>query len=73
MYVEINTYARVSLFRNIFNTNFNLDFGSPRTDVCSNCLQFEEKIKRTTDLQQKNDMIMQKRVHRLRANAVYLL
>ena len=32
-------------FRNIFNTSFNLGFGTPRVDVCSTCLQLTEKIK----------------------------
>lgn len=30
-------------FRRVFNRNYSLGFGSPRTDVCSTCLQLLEK------------------------------
>lgn len=32
-------------FRHIFNTDYDIGFGSPRTNVCSTCLQLTEKIK----------------------------
>ena len=43
----------ISFFRNIFVRNFNLSFGSPRTDVCSTCLRLTESMKTEND-QTKN-------------------
>lgn len=37
--------VKLSYFRFIFNTKFNYGFGSPRSDVCSTCLSFQEQIK----------------------------
>ncbi|XP_045456403.1 uncharacterized protein LOC123666284 [Melitaea cinxia] len=34
-----------SYFRKVFNTPFNIGFGTPRQDVCSDCLQLLGKIK----------------------------
>ena len=31
-------------YHNIFNTNFNISFGYPRTDTCSKCDEFKIKI-----------------------------
>lgn len=36
-----NLQVKKAYFRKIFNTHFNLGFGSPRTDVCSTCLQHD--------------------------------
>lgn len=62
-----------SYFRKIFNTEYNLGFGNPRTDVCSTCLELTEKIRTTKDQNVKQTLITQKRVHKLRANAFYAL
>ncbi|CAG4948788.1 unnamed protein product [Parnassius apollo] len=35
----------IEYFRKVFNTSFNIGFGSPRQDVCSDCLQLLEGIK----------------------------
>lgn len=68
---EIQPIATKSLFRKVFNTEFNLGFGSPKTDICSTCLQFQEKIKVETDIGKKTELITLKRVHSLRAKAFY--
>ncbi|RVE49656.1 hypothetical protein evm_005713 [Chilo suppressalis] len=60
-----------SYFRSIFNNYYNIGFGSPKTDVCSTCLELKEKIKLESDPQKKNELITQKRVHMLRANAFF--
>ncbi|CAK1582017.1 unnamed protein product [Parnassius mnemosyne] len=57
--------------RNVFYTNFNLEFGSPRTDVCSVCLQYAEKIKAARDNRTKTDLMIQLRVHKKRAQAFF--
>lgn len=63
--------VKQAYFRNIFDTNFNLRFISPRTDVCSECLQFTEKIKIEKDHKIRNDLIIKQRVHKLKAKAFF--
>lgn len=63
--------VKESLFRKIFVTNFNISFKSPTTDVCSICLQLNEKIK-----QEKNENLKQKlntdlTVHKTQAKSFY--
>lgn len=73
--VEGNNNLKVKqwYFRNIFNTSYNLGFGSPRVDVCSICLQFDERLKRTSTEIEKNTLLTEKRIHKLRAKAFYSL
>ncbi|CAG9792679.1 unnamed protein product [Diatraea saccharalis] len=44
---------------------------SPKTDVCSVCLQLTEKIKAEQDNGKKNELITEKRIHSLRAKAFF--
>lgn len=62
-----------SYFRYIFNTSYNLGFGNPRTDVCSTCLQLTEKIKSCNDENVKKDLLAEKKVHKMRAEAYFQL
>lgn len=65
--------VKQSYFRHIFNSEYNLGFGTPRTDVCSTCLELGEKIKFTVDGEEKQTLMAQKRVHKLRAEAFFQL
>lgn len=65
--------VKKSYFRHIFNTQYNLGFGTPRTDVCSTCLQLTEKIKRCSDEKIKVNLMTEKRVHKMRAQAYFSL
>lgn len=65
--------VKPSYFRMIFNTKYNLSFTTPRTDVCSTCIELAEKIKRSTDEGEKNNLIIEKNVHKRRANAFFQL
>ena len=47
--------VKESYFRHIFNSNYNVGFGTPRTDVCSTCLSLNEKMKNEKDHQKKSD------------------
>lgn len=49
--------------RNIFNACYNFGFSSPRTDVCSTCLQLMESIKGEMEKRKKN--IDESHVHKL--------
>lgn len=60
-------------FRHIFRTTFNIGFGSPRTDECSTCISLNERIKVCKDLEIKTNLICEKRCHKLKAKAFYVL
>lgn len=68
---RVKPEVKLSYFRYIFNNFYNLGFGSPRTDVCSTCLELEEKIKTELDTSMKSLLITQKRVHKLRAKVFF--
>ncbi|KAG7307859.1 hypothetical protein JYU34_006468 [Plutella xylostella] len=63
--------VKEGFFRKVFNTSFNIGFGSPRTDVCSTCLELVERLKYTTDDEQKQNIRIQYRIHRLRAKSFF--
>ena len=63
--------VKQGFFRNIFNSRFNIGFGSPKTDVCSTCLQLTEKIKVETSQAAKQELITQHRIHKLRAKQFF--
>lgn len=65
--------VKQSFFRDIFNKNFNVGFGSPLKDTCSRCFELSRKIETASTSQEKvMFMIMtQKRIHSLKAKAFY--
>ena len=63
--------VKKSYFRHIFNSNYNLGFGTPRTDVCATCLRFSSEIGHQNDAQARNDLMMSQRLHKLRAKAFF--
>lgn len=65
--------VKLSYFRTIFNTKYNLSFTTPRTDVCSTCLELTEKIKRCEDEEERNKLSTDKKIHKLRADAFFNL
>lgn len=65
--------VKETYFRKIFTTFFNIGFGSPRTDVCSKCLELDEKIKTEKNEQHKQKLMVQKRLHKLRSKAFFEL
>lgn len=70
---EMFVPAKESYFRKIFCSEYNLGFGTPRTDVCSTYLMLGEKIKREKDERRKYTLLAERRIHKLRANAFYEL
>lgn len=65
--------VKESLFRHIFNTEYNIRFGTPLTDACSKCMLLKEQLKREIDPGKRVQIITEKRVHSLRASAFYSL
>ncbi|XP_063219813.1 uncharacterized protein LOC134529541 [Bacillus rossius redtenbacheri] len=64
--------VKYSLFRHIFQYNFNISFKTPRTDACSTCLQLTNQMKAaTTGSEEKFDLMVKLRVHKLKASAFY--
>lgn len=66
-----NGAVKKSYFRHIFNSSYNLGFGTPKTDACSTCLELNSKIASENDPQKKASLMTEKRVHSLRAKAFY--
>lgn len=64
-------HVKESYFRKIFNTNYNLGFGTPRSDVCSVCTQYNEKIKAEKRENEKKVLASLKQVHLLKGKAFY--
>lgn len=64
---------KASYFREIFKTKYNIGFGSPRTDMCSTCIVLQERIKYEKSLELKNNLMIESRIHKLRAKAFYNL
>ncbi|CAH1109680.1 unnamed protein product [Psylliodes chrysocephalus] len=63
--------VKESFFRALFNTKFNLVFNALQTDVCSRCLELKSRIKNTRDLNQKQELMTESRIHKLKAKAFF--
>lgn len=63
--------ASYSKFFKVFQTKFNLSFGSPKTDVCSFCDLTKSQIRSSKDLREKASLTTQYRLHKLRAKKFY--
>ncbi|CAH4030614.1 unnamed protein product [Pieris brassicae] len=62
--------VKQSFFRQIFNRKYNVGFGSPLKDTCSRCSELKREIE-STNGQEKQIHITQKRLHSLKAKAFY--
>ncbi|KAG5866989.1 hypothetical protein JTB14_028178 [Gonioctena quinquepunctata] len=70
---EDHLKIKESYFRKFVNRNYNLGFGTPKTDVCSVCLNFKEEIKKEKDETLTTNLITKQRVHKLKANAFFAM
>ncbi|CAH2004439.1 unnamed protein product [Acanthoscelides obtectus] len=59
--------------RYFFTRKYNVGFGTPKTDMCSTCLQFQDQIKKSLDINTKNRLMAQQRAHKIRAKCFYEL
>ena len=46
---ESRTPVKENVYREIFNTKFNLSFGSPKSDTCNRCDLLQTSLKTETD------------------------
>lgn len=63
----------LSMFRKVLCGEFNVGFKSPASDVCGHCTLLDNKIKAASSSDQKANLFMQKRLHKVRAKAFYQL
>ena len=61
-------HVKESMYRNIFNTHFNLSFHTPRKDTCRKCDCFRTQIDSTKDLPSKNAVIAEYQLHLRKAD-----
>lgn len=67
------TFINYRFFYNIFKKAFNIGFGSIKTDACSTCSMYTNKIRSATEKGEKSKLMMEKHVHKKRANVFYEL
>lgn len=70
---ELSNQVKYGFFKKIFRKNFNLAFGTPRTDVCSFCLRYKHLLLVETDPSKKQLIRARLRIHKLRSKAFYKL
>ena len=67
----INPLVKYDYYREYFNTNFNLTFGTPKTDTCTTCDELDAKIRDTVDGDEKRSLQEQKETHLQQAERFY--
>ncbi|CAH1986106.1 unnamed protein product [Acanthoscelides obtectus] len=71
--VDKDLQVKESFFRYFFTRKYNVGLGTPKTDMCSTCLQFQDQIKKSLDINTKNRLMAQQRAHKIRAKCFYEL
>lgn len=66
-----NLKVKECFFRNYFNKHYNVGFGTPQTDLCSMCLQYKEKIKKSRDPTTIRSLVTNYKVHKLQAKSFF--
>lgn len=65
--------VKESFFRHVFRTRFNIGFGRPRVDECSTCISLNERLKQEKHCDDKQNLLTEHRVHKLKYKAFYTL
>lgn len=71
--VEQNLRVKESYFRAFVNKNYNIGFGTPQKDVCSECIRFSETLKKEEDEEKRRALLLQQKVHKAKAKAFFTL
>lgn len=69
--VDEQLKVRECFFRNYVNSHYNIGFGTPLTDMCSDCLKTQEKLKTEANQNVRKELMLANRVHKLKAQAFY--
>lgn len=59
------------LYRDIFRSDFNLRFGTPRSDTCQYCDKFYAKLVEARSEEEKNNISHESEIHHRRAEKAY--
>lgn len=62
-----NLKVNYKYFSRVFNTHFNIGFGSPATDVCGFCVRTTTQIHNAKQATDKQNLTTQLKVHKVRA------
>lgn len=62
-----------AMFNRIFNSDFNIGFKSPASDVCGTCVRLKNAYKMATVASNKSRILTELRIHKLRASQFYTL
>ena len=65
--------VKYSLYYTIFVEDFNLGFGSPKTDICSYCIAHETLLRQENNNDKKRIILTELLVHKARARKFYSL
>ena len=60
---ELRTPVKENVSRGIFNTKFNLSFGSPKSDTCNRCDILQTRLKAETDELMHRELTVQLELH----------
>lgn len=71
MFINEKSDCKLSFFRKIFNTKFNISFLHPRSDMCSKCLELKEKIRIEPEEIKLQQLKTDLDVHTRRANVFF--
>lgn len=68
---EMKCTVKYYFYKKIFLEEFNLGFGQPRSDTCSQCDRLQNKIENSTDATEREKLETEKRVHVTKADNAY--
>lgn len=65
--------SSLSMFSRVFCGEYNIGFSSPAADCCALCIRLKDNIKKEKDPKKKSDLMIERRIHKKRADAFYKL
>lgn len=73
MFVEENPESHVNycFYRKVFNRDFNLRFGSPRSDTCKTCDENYAKLVLARDQEARQIIVNESQLHHMKADVAY--
>ncbi|KAK9736381.1 hypothetical protein QE152_g12534 [Popillia japonica] len=70
---KVNENVKLSYFREFVNRNYNISFGTPKTDVCSICLRTEELLKTNLQEDERHRVELEYKIHKKKSKAFFTL
>jgi len=69
--INIKPIVKYDYFSEYFKNNFNLTFGTPKTDTCQTCDRLKNLIDHETNLEIKRQFEVEKEVHIRKTEVFY--